>query len=43
MCLSVQDSNEVLENGEDTFYPALQVGLEKTSAVVSFLSLCMST
>jgi len=28
-----------LESGEETFFPALHVGLEKTSAVVSFPTL----
>lgn len=31
----------MLESGEQTFYPPLRVGLEKTSAVVSFPSLFM--
>ena len=37
--LSVQDPNEVSESGEEMFFPALHVGLGKTSAVVSFLFL----
>ncbi|KAF7820013.1 Zinc finger CCHC domain-containing protein 8 [Senna tora] len=32
VCLS-KDPSEVLEYGEDTFFPALHIGLEKTSAV----------
>jgi hypothetical protein len=35
--VSVQDPNEVLESGEETFFPALHVGMENKSAVVSFL------
>ncbi|WVY95514.1 hypothetical protein V8G54_034602 [Vigna mungo] len=35
----ILDESEVLESGEETFFPALHVGLEKTSAVVSFPSL----
>jgi hypothetical protein len=35
--VSVQDPNEVLESGEETFFPALHVGKENKSAVVSFL------
>ncbi|KAG4975955.1 hypothetical protein AAZX31_13G034200 [Glycine max] len=31
--LSSNDASEVLESGEETFFPALHVGLEKTSAV----------
>nr|ACU16221.1 unknown [Glycine max] len=37
--LSSNDASEVLESGEETFFPALHVGLEKTSAVVSLPSL----
>lgn len=33
----------MLESGEETFFPALYVGSEKTSAVVSFLNLFMRT
>ncbi|MED6187370.1 hypothetical protein PIB30_075806, partial [Stylosanthes scabra] len=39
---SSNDPSEVLESGEETFFPALHVGLEKTSAVVS-LSLFVTT
>ncbi|XP_022642725.1 uncharacterized protein LOC106775991 isoform X3 [Vigna radiata var. radiata] len=31
--MSSNDESEVLESGEETFFPALHVGLEKTSAV----------
>ncbi|CAK9175987.1 unnamed protein product [Ilex paraguariensis] len=32
-CSSCQDSNEMLESGEETYFPALCVGLDKPSAV----------
>ncbi|KAK4368445.1 hypothetical protein RND71_012237 [Anisodus tanguticus] len=32
-CSSAHDSREVLESGEETYFPALHVGLEKPSAV----------
>ncbi|KAL6995246.1 hypothetical protein U1Q18_005381 [Sarracenia purpurea var. burkii] len=32
-CSSSRDSNEVLESGEGTYFPALQVGLDNPSAV----------
>ncbi|KAL3813539.1 hypothetical protein ACJIZ3_014807 [Penstemon smallii] len=32
-CSSANDSNVVLESGEETFFPALNVGLDKSSAV----------
>lgn len=32
----LQDPNQGLESGEETFFPALRVGLGKISAVVSF-------
>ncbi|MCD7446650.1 hypothetical protein HAX54_013325 [Datura stramonium] len=32
-CSSAHDSREVLESGEETYFPALHVGLEKSSAV----------
>lgn len=30
-----QDQEEVLESGDETYFPALCVGLQKTSSVVS--------
>jgi hypothetical protein len=36
---SAQDPSEVLESGEETFFPALCVGHESASAVVSILCL----
>ncbi|XP_016447059.1 uncharacterized protein LOC107772086 isoform X2 [Nicotiana tabacum] len=32
-CSSAHDSKEVVESGEETYFPALHVGLEKSSAV----------
>ncbi|KAL3526683.1 hypothetical protein ACH5RR_011339 [Cinchona calisaya] len=32
-CSSAKESSEVLESGEDTYFPALRVGLDKPSAV----------
>lgn len=34
-CQSDQDQEPALETGEDTYFPALRVGLQKTSSVVS--------
>lgn len=30
-----QDQEQVLESGDETYFPALRVGLQKTSSVVS--------
>ncbi|KAI4346807.1 hypothetical protein L6164_007674 [Bauhinia variegata] len=35
--VSSKDPSEVLESGEETFFPALHVGLEKTSAVTFWM------
>lgn len=32
----IQDPDQVLESGEETYFPALRIGVEKSSAVVSF-------
>ncbi|PIM97777.1 hypothetical protein CDL12_29748 [Handroanthus impetiginosus] len=36
-CLSSDDSNVVLESGEETYFPALRVGLDKPSAVTFWM------
>lgn len=41
MLLLIQDPGEALESGEQTVFPALRVGEEKQSAVVSKI-LCIS-
>lgn len=37
----IQDPTQVLESGEETLFPALHVGTERTSGVVSLLFLCL--
>lgn len=37
----VQDPPEVLESGEETYFPALHIGLAKATSVVSFHFVCL--